>query len=198
MATTPHRDERLTYDDFLCIPDDGLRHEIIDGVHYVTPSPIPWHQVLIGCLHLALGTFLEAQPHLGHVFLSPLDTVITPWDVVEPDLLVVTGDQSGIVTEPNIQGAPALVIEVLSPSTRRRDLGIKRDLFDRGGVREYWVVDPTDRSLTVYRRAADGALTARPRLMRDEGDVLTTPLLPEFALSLARLFRPLTSPPPGL
>ncbi len=82
----------------------------------------------------------------------PLDTVLSPWDVVEPDLLFVAADQLDILTEPNVQGAPALVVEVLSPSTRRRDLGIKRQLYDRGGVREYWVVDPKGRDLTVYRR----------------------------------------------
>ena len=136
MPTTSQRDTRLTYDDFVRIPDDGKRHEIIDGVHYVTPSPVLRHQQLLGRLHIAIGTYLESHTEVGQVFLSPLDTVFSPWDVVEPDLIFVAADQLDILTEPNIQGAPALVVEILSPSTRRRDMGIKRQLFDRGGVRD--------------------------------------------------------------
>jgi Uma2 family endonuclease len=186
MPTTSQRDTRLTYDDFVRIPDDGKRHEIIDGVHYVTPSPALRHQLLLGRLYLAVGGFLETHPELGQAFLSPLDTVFSPWDVVEPDLLFVAADQLGILTEPNVQGAPALVVEILSPSTRRRDLGIKRQLFDRGGVREYWIVDPKALEVTVYRRTSDGAFPKAVQLAA--GDDLTTPLLPGFVLSVAKLF----------
>ena len=188
MPTTSHRDTRLTYEDFCRIPDDGMRHEIIDGVHYVTPSPVLRHQQLMGRLHLAIGKFLEEHPEVGQAFLSPLDTVFSPWDVVEPDLVFVAADQLEILTEPNIQGAPALVIEILSPSTRRRDLGIKRLLFDRGGVREYWVVDPKAREVTVFRRAPGTGLTKAEHLSPSGDAALTTPLLPGFSLSLTRLF----------
>ena len=122
------------------------------------------------------------------MFLSPLDTVFSPWDVVEPDLVFVGQDQLEILTEPNIQGAPALVVEILSPSTRRRDLGIKRQLFERGGVREYWVVDPRARELTVYRRASDGSLSKVAQLGASDNAVLTTALLTGFTLSLTKLF----------
>ncbi len=147
MPTTSQGNTRLTYEDFVRLPDDGMRHEIIDGVHYVTPTPVLRHQQLVGRLHLAIGSYLEAHPDIGQVFLAPLDTVLSPWDIVEPDLMFVAANQLDILTEANIQGAPALVIEVLSPSTRKRDLGIKRQLFDRGDVREYWVVDPKARDL---------------------------------------------------
>jgi Uma2 family endonuclease len=165
-----------------------MRHEIIDGVHYVTPSPVLRHQQLMGRLYLAIGNFLEEHPEVGQAFLSPLDTVFSPWDVVEPDLVFVAADQLEILTEPNIQGAPALVVEILSPSTRRRDLGIKRLLFDRGGVREYWVVDPKANELTVYRRSSDGGLAETEQLSASADETLTTPLLPGFTLSLAKLF----------
>lgn len=187
MATTSHRDTRLTYDDVVRIPDDGKRHEIIDGVHYVTPAPVPRHQQLIGRLHLSIAHFLEGRPELGEAYLSPLDTVFSTWDVVEPDLLFVAADQLEILTDANIQGAPALVVEILSPSTRQRDLGIKRQLFDHGGVREYWVVDEKAREVTVYRRMPDGSLPLVERLGHDA--TLSTPLLPEWSLALAHLFR---------
>ena len=188
MPTTPQRDTRLTYDDFVRIPDDGQRHEIIDGVHYVTPSPVRRHQQLLGRLHLMIGVFLENHPEVGQVYLSPLDTVLSPWDVVEPDLLFVAADQLDILTEPNIQGAPALVVEILSPGTRKRDLGIKRQLFDRGGVREYWLVDPKALEVTVYRRMPDGGFPKAAEFSAGDEIVLTTALLPGFSLSVAKLF----------
>src|SRR5678816_1655418 len=94
IAPTAHPDRRLTYDDFLRFPDDGRRHEIIDGVHYVTPSPSLRHQDLVGRLHLAIGNFLATRPGIGRIFLSPLDVVFTIHDVVEPDLVFVAGDQT--------------------------------------------------------------------------------------------------------
>jgi Uma2 family endonuclease len=188
MPTTSQHDTRLTYDDLVRIPDDGKRHEIIDGVHYVTPSPVLRHQQLLGRLHLAIGLFLQDHPGIGQVFLSPLDTVFSPWDVVEPDLLFVAADQLEILTEPNIQGAPALVVEILSPSTRKRDVGIKRRLFDRGGVREYWVVDPKALDVTVYRRLPDGGFPKAAHFSSGEEAKLTTPLLPGWSLSVDKLF----------
>ena len=192
MVPTARPDRRLTYDDFLLFPDcDGLRHEIIDGVHYVTPAPGLRHQDLVGRLHLAIGNFLASQPGLGRVFLSPLDVVFTFHDIVEPDLLFVAVDQFEIMTEKNIQGAPAIVVEVVSKSTRKRDERIKKELFDRGGVREYWIVDPEHSQLIVHRR--DGArLADRTPLSADADAVLTTPLLPGFSLSISELFKPLT------
>jgi Uma2 family endonuclease len=88
-----------------------------------------------------------------------------------------------------VQGAPALVVEVLSPSTRKRDVGIKRDLFDRGGVREYWVVDGKLNRIQVYRRIRDGALAVAEQLEARGDAVLTTPILPGFELQLMPLFR---------
>lgn len=192
MPTT-ERDTRLTYDDFVRFPDDGLRHELINGVHYVTPSPVTRHQQLSGRLHLAIGSYLEAHPEAGHLFYAPFDVIFSRWDVVEPDLIFVAADQIEILTDANVHGAPALVIEILSPGTRKRDLGIKRELFDRGGVREYWVVDPKLEDVAVYRRHADGRLVPAGALTAADGSMLTTPLLPGFELRLAKLFAPLLS-----
>ena len=188
---TVQRDTRLTYEDFVCFPDDGMRHELIDGVHYVTPCPITRHQLLVGRLFLAIGNYLEQRPGAGLLFMAPFDVIFSRWDVVEPDLLFVAGDQLEILTDANIQGAPALVIEILSPGTRKRDLGIKRELFDRGGVREYWVVDPKADDLTIYRRTPDGRLSKASQLAASDATTLSTPLLPGFTLSLAKLFAPL-------
>ncbi len=189
MPTTPQRDARLTYEDFVRIPDDGMRHEIIDGVHYVTPSPNRRHQEMVMRLSLSLGNFLEDRPDRGQVFLAPFDVVFTFHDVVEPDLVFVAPDQLDILTDKNIQGTPALVIEILSPSTRRRDQHIKRTLYERTGVREYWLIDPELNTVTVFRRAGDGSFPRASELTAAGRDTLETPLLPGWSLALSRLFR---------
>lgn len=190
MHPTPGN-TRLTYDDFLLFPDDGKRHEIIDGEHFVTPGPNTRHQVLVGRLHFAIEQFLRQQRGLGRVFLAPFDVVFTRWDVVEPDVLFIAGDQAGILTDKNVQGAPALVIEVLSSGTRQVDEHNKRRLFDRGGVREYWLVDPEFDVVKVFRRKADGSFPRDAELARDGHDVLTTPLMPALAIPLEDLFAPI-------
>lgn len=188
MERPTSRDTRLTYEDFLLFPDDGMRHEIIDGEHYVTASPNSRHQVLLGRLYFEIESILRQYPAAGQVLLSPLDVIFTTWDIVEPDLLFVAGDQNEIVTEKNVQGPPALVIEILSPGTRKRDEGIKLRLFDRGAVREYWLVDPELDRVRVYRRQPDGSFPRVSELSRDQHDVLATPLIPHLAIPLVQLF----------
>ena len=182
-------DTRLTYDDFLLFPDDGRRHELIDGEHYVTPSPNTRHQRLVGRLFLVLANHVEQHPACGEVFVAPFDIVFTHFDVVEPDVLFVAGDQSDIVTEKHVRGAPALVVEILSPGTRRVDEKIKYRLFERTGVREYWLVDPELDLVKVFRRASDGSFPRVAELSAETADTLATPLLPAFSLALAAFFR---------
>jgi Uma2 family endonuclease len=189
MHPAPRVDSRLTYEDFLLFPDDGQRHELIDGEHYVSPSPNRRHQRLSRRLILALGSFLESHPDAGEVFSAPFDVVLSNFDVVEPDLLLITGDQQDISTDTNVRGAPALVVEILSPSTRRVDEKTKRLLFERTGVREYWVVDPELDLIKVYRRATDGSFPRVAELTAEATDTLKTALLPDFELALTDLFR---------
>jgi Uma2 family endonuclease len=178
---------KLTYDDFLLFPDDGKRHELIDGEHYVTPSPNIRHQAILGRLHLAIGTWLDSHPG-GRVFVAPLDVLLSRFDVVEPDLLYVSNERAPeLLAGQYVNGAPDLVVEISSPGTRQRDETIKRRLYERSDVIEYWVVDPDIEVIRVYRRADKGF--ARPLEMSAEaGDVLTTPLLPGLEIPLARGF----------
>ena len=179
---------KLTYDDFVLFPDDGQRHELIDGEHYLTPSPSRKHQRVLGNLHLSIGGWLEEHV-VGQVYLSPFDVVFTRFDVVEPDLLYMSnGRAAEILTHANVQGTPELVVEIGSPSTRKRDETLKRRLYEREGVNEYWFVDPEVDVVRVYRREGDGF--GRPTELRlDARDVLTTPLLPGLELPLERVFR---------
>lgn len=190
MADSVRAGTRLSVDDLWAMfPDeDGLRHELIDGEHFVTPAPATRHQQLVGRLHYEVEHYLRAHPGIGQVFLAPFDVIFSPHDLVEPDLLLIATDQQDILTRKNVQGAPALVIEVLSPSTRSRDLQNKCRLFDRGGVREYWIVDPDLNWIEVHRRPPNGGLSLAARLQVSAGDSLATPILPGFVLPLSALF----------
>jgi Uma2 family endonuclease len=181
-------DLKLTYEDFLLFPDDGKRHELIDGEHYVTPSPNMKHQAILGNLHFFIRTYLEAHPR-GRVFLSPFDVVFSNFDVVEPDLLYMSNERAAAVLTPaNVQGAPDLVVEIGSPSTRKRDETIKRRLYERSGVSEYWVIDPELDVVRIYRRGAERFERAI-EISREADEVLATPLLPGLDIPLARLFK---------
>lgn len=194
MTGHQHTDEaggsqrRLTYADFRRFPNDGQRHELINGEHAVTPSPIWRHQELSVRLVIALGTFLQANP-IGSVFHAPFDCVFSFFDIVEPDLLVVTNDQREILTKRNVRGAPALVIEILSESSSARDKRSKRALYERVGVREYWIVDPDNDGISVYRLEKPGRFRFPETLSAANADNLATPLLPGFTLDLVKLFR---------
>ena len=177
---------KLTYDDFVHFPDDGKRHELIDGEHYVTPSPNLKHQSIVMNLTGLIWSYLR-ENKVGVVFGSPLDVVFSHFDVVEPDLLFVSEARRKVLTAKNIQGAPDLVVEVGSPSTRRRDERLKHQLYERFGVSEYWVVDPDIEIIKVYR-LTDSRYTRVSELTLGANDVLTTPLLPGLELPLAEIF----------
>jgi Uma2 family endonuclease len=178
---------KLTYDDYLLFPEDGKRHELIDGEHYVTPSPNLRHQEISGRFYLMIGSWLETHP-VGRVFYAPLDVIFSRHDVVEPDLLYASHERARTIMTGNwVTGAPELVVEIGSPTTRARDETIKRRLYERFGVLEYWVVDPVHEVVFVSRRDAD-AFAAPIELARERGDVLRTALLDGLALPLERIF----------
>ena len=179
-------DLKLTYEDYLHFPDDGKRHEIIDGEHFVSAAPSTRHQRIVVRL---TGYLLEAirQGDRGELLLAPIDVVLSDADVVQPDLLFVAADQLEKITEPNVQGAPDLIVEVLSPSTRKTDEATKRKRYEVFGVREYWVVDPELDTVKVYRLDSKGFERAA-ELSAEAADRLTTPLLPGLTIPLAAIF----------
>jgi Uma2 family endonuclease len=177
---------KWTREDLLALPDDGKRHEIIDGEHYATPSPFTKHQVVLGNLYWLVRSHLELHRN-GRVYFAPLDVVFSRHDVVEPDLLFVSDERREVVTQENLHGAPDLAVEILSESSRRYDEITKRQLYDRYGVREYWIVDPELETVKVYRRT-DGAFARAAELPSQTGDELTTPLIPGLRISLRALF----------
>ncbi len=164
---------RLTYADFCALPEDGWRYEILDGDLFKSPSPGESHQTIVGNLHAVLREHVRRHK-LGRVYIAPFDVILDEHNVVEPDVLFVTIANKGIITPQNIQGAPDLLIEVLSPSSIERDTRDKRNLYARCGVKNYWMVDSEGRTLTelelvdrayAVAHVTPGADVFRPRLL---------------------------------
>jgi Uma2 family endonuclease len=156
-VTVLRREGDWTVDDLALLPDDGLQYELADGMLLVTPAPRPVHQRALGRLHIALQA---ACPPDLEVFFAPLDYQPTRIRSLQPDLLVVRRDDVG---ETAIERPLLLAIEILSPSTRSKDLILKRGLYEDSGVASYWVVDLDVPSITVWTlrdgRYGDGTVT---------------------------------------
>ena len=178
-----------TYSDLVALPEDQLRHELIDGEHFVTPSPAIPHQVILWNLTEVLGPYLRASP-IGAALTGPVDVKLSLFTVLVPDLVYFTAERfARVVSEKHATAAPDLVVEILSPGTRRRDKGRKRAVYDREGVAEYWLVDPEARSVTVLRRPrADAGLTDIAVLTLAKGATLESPLFPGLQIPLREVF----------
>ncbi|MFN8592301.1 MAG: Uma2 family endonuclease [Thermomicrobiales bacterium] len=182
MVTTA---KRLTYDDLEDIPQEreGDRHEIIGGELIVTPAPIPAHQIISSNIIYALNHFVRGAK-LGIVLPAPIDIRLTPDNVLIPDIVFVASDRSHVIGPRAIDAPPDLVVEILSPGTRQRDLTVKRALYARFGVREYWIVDPQARTVAVLA-LVDDRYDAIPAT---SAGALQSRVLPGLALTLDEVF----------
>ena len=174
---------KLTYADYVLFPDDGLRHEIIEGEHYVTASPATRHQRILLNLSYLIQSYLETHP-IGEIFFAPFDVLLSEINILVPDLVYISNERAHFITPQNLQGAPDLVVEILSPSTRSRDRRLKRDVYERTGVEEYWLVDPEREVVEIYRRGAKGF---QPSVRCARPEIVTTPLLPGLEIPLDKI-----------
>ncbi|HZJ06522.1 MAG TPA: Uma2 family endonuclease [Nocardioidaceae bacterium] len=143
-VTTLPRGQAYTRDDLESMPDDGRRYELVDGTLIVTPAPSPRHQRMA----FRLGVLLDARRPKGHeVLMAPLDVALAEDSVLQPDLLVARRSD---FTEKDLPVAPLLAVEVLSPSTRRLDMTLKRSRYESAGCASYWVLDPDTPSLVAW------------------------------------------------
>ena len=140
---------KFTYEDYLNTPEDK-RYELLDGDLVALSSPEEFHQRISILLGSKLVQF-AVEHSLGRIYHAPFDVVLSDMDVVQPDLIFVSNERADIITPANIQGAPDLVVEILSPSTAARDKTFKRSLYARHGITEYWMVDLTEKTITVLR-----------------------------------------------
>ncbi len=175
---------KFTYEDYRHTPDDE-RYELLDGELIMAPAPNLGHQDIAAKLGWRLMRFVE-QRKLGKAFPAPCDVVLSNTDVVQPDLLFVSRDRAHVLLGgDNVQGAPDLVVEILSPSTAARDKTVKRDLYARHGVIEYWIVDPNDQTVDVMALGEGGLETVA---VYGKGQTLTSPTLSGFAVDLDEIF----------
>ena len=176
---------KLTYQDYANTPDDE-RYELINGELILAPAPNISHQRSHRKLGLQITIFVDRH-ELGEVFLAPTDVVLSnaETEVVQPDVLFISNERRHIITEANIQGAPDLVVEILSPSTAKRDWQAKRDLYAKHGVKEYWLADPATKIVWVML-PQNGALEVVETYA--SGDTLASPTLEGFRVAVDDVF----------
>lgn len=168
----------LTYKDYEVLPADGRRYEIHEGELSVTPAPSPQHQRILGNLNEILRQHVKARG-LGEVFFAPIDCILGETTIVQPDLIYLDAARLSLVSGRGIEGAPTLVVEILSPSTTLIDRNAKRQLYRRYGVPYYWIVDPEARTIEAYS-LSEGEYQL---VMRAAGSVAVS-LPPFFDLAL--------------
>jgi Uma2 family endonuclease len=186
MATpTVSRPKLLTYEDYCLLPDDGKRYELIEGELFVSPSPSTRHQLvsvrIVTELEQALG-----KTGLATVFHAPTDLLLANTTVVVPDLVIVGAARASIITRRALEGPPDVVVEILSPSSVDRDGYIKRRLYEKFAIPEYWLIDPEEDLVTVHR-LDEGTYGIRARYDRES--VLESPEFPTLEIPLADVFR---------
>lgn len=188
---TSARRVRFTYEDYALLPEDGRKREIIDGELYgadiaLPRSPSLEHQRTVANLLEILNAFARSSA-AGTVVQAPFDVFFSNENIVQPDLLFVSAARASIIGKNHVRGGPDLIVEVVSEATRRLDETIKRKLYERYGVREYWIVDPELQVVKVYRTTEKGFVRAA-ELALEAGESITSPLLPGLQVSLADLF----------
>lgn len=190
MVVSPSRSTTtgLSYEDWLRLPEDGGRQEIIDGTLVVTAAPATDHQWVAEELGYRLGRHLRERK-LGKLFHAPVGVHLARDRIVEPDLAVILTEHLDRIGKAAIHGAPDLVVEVLSPATEQRDRGEKREMYADAAVAEYWIVDPEAGSVEVLQWV-EGRY--RVHAVFGPGDSLSSPLLPCLEIELAEILPPST------
>lgn len=174
---------KLTYEDYAKTPE-GERYELLDGELVMAAAPIVAHQMVGVNLCTSLNDFVRSGG-LGVILVAPCDVVLSDTDVVQPDILFVSNERRGIRTAANIQGAPDLVVEILSPSTARLDWNYKLNLYAEHGVREYWLADIEARVVSVLLLGDEGFDVVGAYR---QGDMLTSPTLSGFSIAVDDVF----------
>ena len=150
MAIGTESKGKLGYAEYCSIPNDGQRHEIINGDHFVNAAPNPYHQLVSINLANQLYTQITSRG-LGLVFAAPIDVQLSDHDIVQPDLVVVlNAKKKAIITPTKIKGVPDLLVEIISPSSSQYDCTTKKELYERSGVPQYWIVDPFEHTLDQF------------------------------------------------
>lgn len=173
----------MTVHDYLLLPDAGPRFQLVDGEFHMAPAPNTYHQIISRNLGYMLMRHLEDHP-IGEIFIAPFDVYLSDIDVFQPDICFFSKNQHHYLDERGATSAPWLVVEILSPSSRRLDIGPKREVYARCGSRELWLIDPIKRELAVYLLREDAE---RPARLVAENETFTSALLPGLEISLSKI-----------
>ncbi len=183
MTPTVIEKKKYTYEDYLKTPE-GERYELIEGELLMTPSPIPKHQRISRKIEFMLEKFVT-ENDLGEVFYAPCDVYLDNENVVQPDILFISKERLDIIGEKNIQGAPDLVIEIISENTAYRDLVQKKKLYARFGVKEYWIVIPGEGMIEIYTLKDNTYIHCKSY---NKDDTLESPFLKDLKIGLKNIF----------
>jgi len=173
-----------TYADYLKIDDDN-QYELIGGKLILVPAPRTFHQELVGKIFRRIAEFVYDN-NLGKVLIAPTDVLLSETEKPQPDILFVSKKRLDIITEMNVQGAPDLVVEILSPSTGKNDRVEKSKMYFKYGVMEYWIVDPEHKTIEVF---IPGEKNWNLFQSYDDEDTLTSPLLQNLEIQLKNIFQ---------
>ncbi|MCX7824677.1 MAG: Uma2 family endonuclease [Verrucomicrobiae bacterium] len=176
----------ITRYDYEQMPEGPPYYQVVEGELVMSPSPGTPHQDIVLNLVLLIGHYLEEHP-IGTLHVAPLDVFLSDINVYQPDLVFVSRERRSLITDRGIEGAPDLVIEVLSPRTVRFDRGTKRKIYARTGVQELWLVDPDAKRIQIYRLTEDADA---PVATHGADAVFESSLLPGLRVEAAGVFKP--------
>lgn len=176
--------KKFTYQDYLNLPEDGKRYEVIEGELVMVAAPNTIHQMVSANLEYEMRMFVKKHKS-GILLDAPTDVYLDENNVVQPDILFISEKNKSKVTEKNISGAPDLAVEILSPSTAYHDLVAKKDVYEQFGVKEYWIVDPKRSWVEIFTLKTK-KFQLHQRLEKE--GVLKSKLLKGFEVSLKTLF----------
>lgn len=182
QTATIDRSKEWTVEDFLLLEESNLPCELINGELFMSPAPNLTHQIVLSNLNDIIKAY--ARKTGGIAMFSPVDVYLDQKNVFQPDLLYVRKENLGILKERGLDGAPDLTVEIISPSNGFKDRNQKRKLYQKFGVKEYWIIDPANRSIEIY----DFVFDETPVLYLVEEGTVTSKLLPNLSFNLADLF----------
>ena len=167
------------------MPDAGPRYQLIEGELFISPAPNRFHQQISGNIYFLLRSVLEKNP-TGELYDAPFDLFLGEHAVFQPDILFIANDRRSILTDEGAEGAPNLVIEILSESTAHLDRQTKRKVYAAFGVDELWLVDPAKRTVEVFFLQKDAE---RPSAIHEQSDTFESPHFPGLRIALAEIFK---------
>ncbi len=141
--------KKYTYNDYLSL-NDGFFYQLINGELVMTASPSPLHQRISKTIEFLLVQYVEKKKKIGEIFHAPIDVYFEENEVYQPDIIFISNEKSAIIEDTKINGAPDLIVEILSPNNAYYDLKHKKKIYEKHGVKEYWIVDPVEKSMEIY------------------------------------------------